>query len=127
MYNNEFGNHLAKLREAAGYKSQLQFANAVGISSSSISRVEANKQQIEPETLKKIAPFLNVSYEELMFKAGYLENTGLTSSSSSTHPKIERLQKIISAAEELPEEKINQVAELLELLIKQHQQSETSK
>lgn len=72
MYNKEFGKELFRLRIEAGYYSQLKFAKAVGISSSSISRIESGKQKIEPDTLKKIAPYLRTSYEQLMELAGYL-------------------------------------------------------
>lgn len=86
MYNEDFGKELFRLRIEAGYYSQLKFAKAVGISSSSISRIESGKQKIEPDTLKKIAPFLSKSYEELMELAGYLNLSGSKNISDPNEP-----------------------------------------
>lgn len=73
MYNKDFGDYLKKLRIEAGYTSQRQFGLAVGISSASISRIESNDQQAEPDTIKKMAPFLKVPYQELLKAAGYID------------------------------------------------------
>ena len=72
MYNKNFGKELAKLRREAGFESQRQFALAVGLSAPSVSRIESGLQQVEPETLQKMAPYLKVTYEALMTVAGYL-------------------------------------------------------
>lgn len=72
MYNENFGKELARLRRQAGFDSQRQFAFQAGLSAPSVSRIESGLQQIEPETLQRIAPVLKVSYEELMIAAGYL-------------------------------------------------------
>jgi repressor LexA len=68
----EFGIYLAKLRERRGYKSQRQLALDAGISPATLSRIEAGIQKPQPDTLRLISPYLHVSYEELMEKAGYL-------------------------------------------------------
>lgn len=68
----EFGLYLSSLRVKRGFESQRQLAIAAGVSPATISRIEAGIQRAEPETLRKLAPFLGVSYEELMAAAGYL-------------------------------------------------------
>ena len=63
-----------KMREMSGYKSQRQFADASLISNSTISKIESGKQTPRPNTLVKLAPYLNCSFEELMIKFGYLSS-----------------------------------------------------
>ncbi len=71
---NKLGNWLAELRVKSGYESQRQLCLASGISPATLSRIEAGIQKPEPETLKKLAPYLKeISYEELLRAAGYLE------------------------------------------------------
>lgn len=72
----EFGAFLSKERELNGYKSQRQLALDAGISPATLSRIESGIQEPKPETLKAISKFLkSISYEELMEKAGYLEDS----------------------------------------------------
>jgi transcriptional regulator with XRE-family HTH domain len=72
----DFGAFLSKERERSGYKSQRQLALDAGISPATLSRIESGIQEPKPETLKAIAKFLkSISYEELMEKAGYLEDS----------------------------------------------------
>jgi transcriptional regulator with XRE-family HTH domain len=68
-----FGLWLANLRKKRGYSSQRQLAIASGVSNSTISRIESGEQEPGPETLKKIAPYLGVSYQDLMTATGYLD------------------------------------------------------
>ncbi|WP_010278910.1 helix-turn-helix domain-containing protein [Paenibacillus senegalensis] len=74
MNNQEFGEILKRHRRSNGFKSQRQFADKVGISSATLSRIEAGVQRPSPETIKAISKHLkDISYEDLMEKAGYLE------------------------------------------------------
>lgn len=72
MEQNEFGKKLKQLREEAGYKSQTRFAAACGVDNSTIARLERGDTKPTLETLKRLAPFLGVPYEELLAAAGYL-------------------------------------------------------
>lgn len=72
MELKEFGAFIGKHRIEKGYKSQRQLALAAGLSTSTILRIEDGSQRATPETLEKIAPLLEMSYEELLRFAGYL-------------------------------------------------------
>lgn len=67
-----FGAYLRSLRESKGLGVN-QLAQYVGISGAEISRLErGERQKINPNLLRKLAPKLGVSYEFLMQKIGYL-------------------------------------------------------
>lgn len=53
---------------------QSQVATYAGVSVSAVSLWLSGKRLPEPENLRKIAPVLGVSIEELMQNAGYLES-----------------------------------------------------
>lgn len=68
-----FGSYLKEIRENKGWSIN-QLAQAADISGSQISRIENGLRGIpKPQTLRKIAEALDVPYEELMNKAGYLQ------------------------------------------------------
>lgn len=68
-----FGSYLKQIREEKGWSIN-QLAHASEISGSQISRIENGLRGIpKPQTLHKIADALEISYEELMNKAGYLQ------------------------------------------------------
>ncbi|WP_176720354.1 helix-turn-helix domain-containing protein [Desulfuribacillus stibiiarsenatis] len=70
----DFGAYIKKLRVLSGFKSQRQLALEAGVSPATLSRVEAGVQHINPITLKKMSRHLkNVTYQELMTAAGYIE------------------------------------------------------
>lgn len=68
----EFGLWFAKTREASGYKSQRQLSLVSAVSNTTISRIESGEQKATPDTLEKLAPYLNCSFEDLMVESGYL-------------------------------------------------------
>lgn len=71
----QFGVFLAKARERSGYKSQRSLAIDAGIAPATLSRIESGRQKPTPETLKSLSRFLrDVTYEELLEKAGVLED-----------------------------------------------------
>ncbi|WP_054958156.1 transcriptional regulator [Paenibacillus dakarensis] len=83
-----FGSYLKQLREKRGL-SMNQLAQAAEISGSQISRIESGLRGIpKPQTIRKIADALDISYEELMRQAGYLqdEHSQGTSSAGSSIP-----------------------------------------
>lgn len=75
LNSKEFGEYFSKLRENAGYESQAALAKVSGVWNSTIARIETGRtKQPDPHTLKKLAPFLNVTPNDLMRAAGYLNN-----------------------------------------------------
>ena len=70
-----FGQYIKKLRDDNGV-SQRVLAEKAGVSNTEISRIESGeRQKPSPAILKAIHVFLGVTYEELMTKAGYIEET----------------------------------------------------
>lgn len=68
-----FGSYLKEMRENKGWSIN-QLAQAADISGSQISRIENGLRGIpKPQTLRKMAEALEIPYEELMNKAGYLQ------------------------------------------------------
>lgn len=61
---------------AAGYSTLGDLYRASRVTVSTLSRIEAGIQMPMPATLKKLAPFLGVSYEHLLITAGYLPSSG---------------------------------------------------
>lgn len=73
-----YGGFIAKHRKLSGFKSQRQLADRTGISSATISRIEAEVQKPQPETLQILAKYLNsTSLVELMVVCGYWDDQDL--------------------------------------------------
>lgn len=69
----DFGLYMKRLRERKGLTLS-QLAVTAGISGSQISRIENGLRGVpKPATLRRLAEAMNVSYEELMERAGYLQ------------------------------------------------------
>lgn len=73
MNNRNFGKWLKEKRIEAGYESQGLLSRTCGIDHSTIARWERGDTKPSPDNLKKLAPFLRASYEEIMAAAGYIE------------------------------------------------------
>ncbi|MEW6182145.1 MAG: S24 family peptidase [Bacillota bacterium] len=69
-----FGIWLQEKRAKAGYESQGALSRACGIDHSTVARWERGDVKPMPENLKKLAPFLGVSFEELMAAVGYISD-----------------------------------------------------
>jgi HTH-type transcriptional regulator, competence development regulator len=68
-----FGTYIKHLRNTAKI-TQRKLEELSGISNAEISRIETGERKNpSPQTLKAIAPHLGVTYDELMKKAGYIE------------------------------------------------------
>lgn len=68
-----FGEYIKSLRTANGL-SQRELAEKAGISNAEISRIETGeRKKPSPLTLKAMYEYLGVPYEELLQKAGYIE------------------------------------------------------
>lgn len=66
------GEYVKSLRKARGY-TQRKLGYLSGISNATINRIENNISLPEPDTLKKLARPLGVSYSDLLKVAGYLD------------------------------------------------------
>jgi len=76
-----FGRFIRHHRLASGYKTMRRFAEATGISAATISRIEAEIQKPEPETLQVFAKHLHTtSLVELMVVCGYWDEDELLES-----------------------------------------------
>jgi transcriptional regulator with XRE-family HTH domain len=74
----DYGKFIEHHRVASGFKSQRRLAEKTGISSATISRIEAGIQRPEPETLKTLAKYLHsTSLVELMVVCGYWDEDEL--------------------------------------------------
>lgn len=67
----DFPTYFYELRIKSGFTSQRRLAEAAGVSNGTIARIEDGSQHPSPETLKKVARCLDVSFNELMERAGY--------------------------------------------------------
>ena len=71
----KFNEYLKSLRKNKKL-TQIELANLSGVSKSHVSRIEIDDNSVpKPDTLRKLAPALGVTYEHLMYKAGYYEGT----------------------------------------------------
>lgn len=69
----DFGNYLKELRDKQDI-SQRELADKSDVSNTEISRIESGeRKKPSPKILKAIAPHLGTTYEDLMKKAGYIE------------------------------------------------------
>lgn len=69
----EFSRYFKTLYESRNIN-KAELSRLSKVSEATLSRLESGTQQPSPGTLKKLAPHLMVSDEELMIKAGYLPN-----------------------------------------------------
>lgn len=70
MQEKKIGEIIAEAREKAGY-SQRQLAKAANISNAELSKIESGEREIpNPKTLRKISKYINVNYNEMMYKIG---------------------------------------------------------
>lgn len=85
----EFGTYLKELREANGFPSQRLLADKIGVSNSTIAKIERGAHEASDDTLHKLAEVFNMSYLELLEKqvAGNKVDTELLIE------KIQRLSK----------------------------------
>lgn len=73
--STKLGDWIARIRHEMNL-SQRQLADKAGISNTEVWRLESGERKNpSPATLKALAPHLGVSYEEIMAKAGYIEET----------------------------------------------------
>jgi len=81
-----FGKYIKDLRVACNLK-QRQVEKLCGVSNSYLSQLENGQRGIpSPDILKKLAPVLKITYEELLVAAGYLPPAALLSQPSNAIP-----------------------------------------
>jgi transcriptional regulator with XRE-family HTH domain len=112
--NRGFGKFLAELRIKKGFEMQKDLSDKSGVSTATISRLEAGKQKPLPDVLNKLAPVLGVSSAELLKAAGYIEQVSEESAEYKTEleekwPEMtELMRKILnSRGEEEKKEILN--------------------
>lgn len=70
MQEKRIGEIIAEAREKAGY-SQRQLAKEANISNAELSKIESGEREIpNPKTLRKISKYINVNYNDMMYKIG---------------------------------------------------------
>lgn len=72
--DNAIGDIIKKLRMKAGFDSLGELFRVSDVTVATLSRIESGVQVPSPKTLKKLAPYLGVSHEDLMTAAGYLND-----------------------------------------------------
>lgn len=100
MQEKKIGEIIAEAREKAGI-SQRQLAKIANISNAQLSKIESGELEVpNPKTLRKISKYINVNYNEMMYKIG------LGMEVSSLNPFIKAYYEKMSL-EELNEAEIN--------------------
>lgn len=66
------GDYISRIRYRRGL-SQRKLANRAGISNSTVHRIEKGIiKNVKPQVLRKLSDALDLSYQELLYYAGYL-------------------------------------------------------
>lgn len=130
-----FGDYLKDKRKEKGL-SQRQLSELSGVSNTEISRLESgNRQNPSPKILKAISPYLGVSYGDLLKEAGYIDKTIDEESLNINIQKstdinlnpiyndlkdahnTDFIRLMIRASKELPNEDIQVIKDLTNLLL----------
>lgn len=85
----DFGKYLKELRESKGFSSQRMLADKIGVSNSTIAKIEKGAHEASDETLHKLAEVFNMSYIELIEK----QLSGSKADKELLADKIQRLSK----------------------------------
>lgn len=111
---DDFGKFLANRREAAGYRSQTAFAEALGKGPSWVSRLErgAAKELPPPEDVALLSHHLGVSQAELVAAAGYDIETGREDES----PAVSSVRAILEG-KEFTDEEIAHLASIVRTMV----------
>lgn len=130
-----FGDYLKDRRKEIGL-SQRQLSELSGVSNTEISRLESGyRQNPSPKILKAIAPYLGVSYSDLLKEAGYIDESIDEEALSLNIQKatdinlspifndlkdvqnIDFIKLMIKASKDLPEEDLQVIKDLTNLLL----------
>lgn len=104
MNAKEFGKYIGNLRLQAGYETMESLSKASGVWGTTISRIEEGRTKSPSvETLKKLAPFLKVPYENILKAAGYLEDDGnitIEMANGKKYSELDEAMKDLNVAEQ---------------------------
>ncbi len=129
---SEFGEYIKKVRESKDMTLN-QVAIYSDISAAQLSRIENGKRGVpKPATIEKLAKALKINYEDLMVKAGYIEDTSidkpLTKEEKDVAKRLEQFKREIEksdglafSGEPLSEEAKESLIESLEHIFRQTQ------
>lgn len=108
MHTNTLGDRIKQLRKEKDL-TQEEMADQLSLNRATISNWEIDRASPDAKTIIQLADFFNVTVDYLM---------GISDSPQTNFsPKADKLLKAISLAEELPEEKITELADILEVFI----------
>ncbi|KUK51877.1 MAG: Transcriptional regulator, XRE family [Desulfotomaculum sp. 46_296] len=125
MNPKEFGLYLARLREKAGFESQAALAKASGVWNSTIARIEAGQtKKPDPDTLAKLAPYLNVTAEQLMRAAGYLNGSVHMVAEEKNRYETEAAHRKDDPIADLPPEARRSLEEFKEYILRKYGKGE---
>lgn len=88
-YLQEFGTYVKESRMKIGFYSQRSFAEKIGVSNSTIAKIERGAHEASDETLHKFAEIFNVNYMELLEK----QASGTKADGMRLEEKIKKLNK----------------------------------
>lgn len=95
------GNYIKTLREKKEL-SQRQLAYLAGLSNTEISRIESGaRENPSVDTLKRLAPHLGVSLEDLMDKAGYIDSNKDTDNNKIIDDEVNELLETLRRRPEM--------------------------
>lgn len=106
------GTRIAKLRKAQG-TTQIQMANALGVSQQTINSYEVARRRVPVSALPILAHLFGVSIDELLGKQAKHTN--------GKRGPASKLQRQIEQVRLMPRSKQKFISEMLEVLIKQQQ------
>jgi|GEM_PF-2719965 len=110
MTEKSFGKWFVEQRIKAGYIFKKDLAKAADVDPSTLTKMENNENKPKPETLMKLAPHVKVSYNELLARAGHLDE-------NTAKKVIELSQKIDTDKQEL--EKLKNLKKSIDNINKQ--------
>ncbi|MFJ8247344.1 helix-turn-helix domain-containing protein [Peribacillus asahii] len=83
----KFGSYIKELREENGFPSQRSLSEKIGVSNSTVAKIERGAHVASEETLEKLANVFNVSYLDLVKKQDEYNE-------SDKESLVERIQKL---------------------------------
>lgn len=82
-----FGAYIKELREKNGFSSQRQLAEKIGVSNSTVAKIERGTHEASDETLHKLAKEFGIDYIELVEKQ-------LAGNSDDTDALVEKIKRL---------------------------------
>jgi len=108
MHEDKLGDRIKQLRNEKDL-TQEELADQLSLNRANIANWETNRALPDANTILQLADFFNVTTDYLMGSSDAPQ--------TAFSPKAAKLLKAISLAEELPEEKISELADILETFV----------